>query len=80
MVLNNGTIMTEPRFQFRWDASTREVRTIDVQKQTQSTVATKRVVNDDYTTVPFGWEEEETTTDESSTTEDTNSMITTIDV
>ena len=80
MVLNNSTIMTEPRFQFRWDASTRSVFTIDVQKQIQSTVATKRVVNDDYTTVPFGWEEEETTTDESSTTEDTKSMITTVDV
>ena len=54
MVLNDGEIKSEKRFQFRWDSNTKGIVTVDSGKSMKSTISEKRLINS-YDTLPFGW-------------------------
>ena len=52
MVLNDGVIKSESRYQFQWDRSTKEIRTGYIARSIHSTLNSKRVL-DGYDTLPF---------------------------
>ena len=54
MVLNNTTIETEKRFQFRWNNETKDIETKFVPKTIRSTLMEKRDLSN-YDTLPFGY-------------------------
>ena len=54
MVLNDKTIESEKRFQFRWTNDTKDIITVDIGKSIKSTISEKRTI-DGYDTLPFGW-------------------------
>ena len=54
MVLNDKTIKSEKRFQFRWDNNTKDIITVNIGKSIKSTISEKRTING-YDTFPFGW-------------------------
>jgi hypothetical protein len=54
MFLNNTTIETEKRFQFRWNNETKDIETKFVPKTIRSTLMEKRDLSN-YDTLPFGY-------------------------
>ena len=52
MVLNDGVIKSESRYQFQWDRSTKEIRTGYIARSIHSTLNSKRVL-DGYDTTPI---------------------------
>jgi hypothetical protein len=57
MILNNTEIQSEPRFQFRWDAVSKDVITKHIGRSIRSTIKEKRTI-DGYDSLPFGYEKE----------------------
>ena len=56
MVLNDTTIETKERFQFRWNDETKDIVTKFIPKKIRSTIAEKRDNNNNnYDTLPFGY-------------------------
>ena len=55
MVLNDKTIESEKRFQFRWNNNTKDIVTVNIGKSIRSTISEKRDING-YETLPFGYQ------------------------
>jgi len=55
MVLNDKTIESEKRFQFRWNNNTKDIVTVNIGKSIRSTISEKRDLNG-YETLPFGFQ------------------------
>jgi len=56
MILNNKSLISEPRFTFSWLNVSKDVITKHIKKSVRSTVSEKRSI-DGYSTLPFGYEE-----------------------
>lgn len=56
MVLDNESIKTCERYQFRWNKTNKDVVTTYVARSINSTVNSKRVLHDSYDTLPVGYE------------------------
>ncbi len=54
MVLNDSTIKSKERFQFKWDTKTKDIITNNVSRSIKSTIKEKRTI-DGFETLPFGW-------------------------
>jgi len=54
MVLNDTTIDSKKRFQFKWDTKTKDIITHHIARSIKSTVKEKRTI-DGVDTKPFGW-------------------------
>ena len=54
MVLNDSTIKSKERFQFKWDTKTKDIITQHISRSIKSTVKEKRTI-DGVDTQPFGW-------------------------
>ena len=55
MILNNKTIESEKRYQFRWDNRSKDIITTFISRSIKSTICEKRTVNG-YDTLPFGFQ------------------------
>ena len=55
MVLNDNTIESEERFQFRWQNDTKDIVTVNIGRSIRSTISEKRTVIG-YDTLPFGYQ------------------------
>jgi hypothetical protein len=55
MVLNNTTIKSKERFQFRWKDDTKDIVSVPVSRTIRSTIMEKRDFNNNYDTLPFGY-------------------------
>ena len=56
MVLNDKTIHTAERYQFKWDGVTKDIVTKFISRSIHSTMSEKRTING-YDSVPYGYEE-----------------------
>ena len=54
MVLNDSTIKSKERFQFKWDTKAKDIITNNVSTSIKSTIKEKRTI-DGFDTQPFGW-------------------------
>ena len=54
MVLNTTKIQSKERFQFKWDAQTKDIVTTHISRSIRSTINEKRTI-DGLDTLPFGW-------------------------
>jgi hypothetical protein len=57
MILNNKTIESEKRYQFRWDNRSKDIITTFISRSIKSTICEKRTVSG-YDTLPFGVHEQ----------------------
>jgi len=56
MVLDNTTIETKERFQFRWTDDTKDIISVPISRTIRSTIMEKRDNNNNnYDTLPFGY-------------------------
>jgi hypothetical protein len=56
MVLKEVKLKSEKRHQFKWNKN-KDIETRHISRTTQSTLNSKRIVLDNYDTLPFGYEE-----------------------
>ena len=55
MVLKDKVLDTTERFSFRWDSKTKDIITKYMSRSIKSTAGSKRMLDDDYDTKPFGF-------------------------
>ena len=55
MVLENETLKSESRYQFTWNKTTKDIETKYVSRSASSTIDSKRIILDNYDTLPFGF-------------------------
>ena len=56
MILKQSSLESEPRFTFKWDKKSKAVKTIYMKRAIRSTINSKRMVVDNFDTLPFGHE------------------------
>ena len=56
IVLENKTLESEKRYQFAWNNSTKDIETKYVSRSVKSTMDSKRIILDNYDSLPFGYE------------------------
>jgi hypothetical protein len=56
MVLKDVKLVSEKRYQFTWNSHTKDIETKYLSRTVQSTVDTKRILLDNYDTLPFGYQ------------------------
>ena len=56
IVLENKTLESEKRYQFTWNKSTKDIETKYVSRSVKSTMDSKRIILDNYDSIPFGYE------------------------
>ena len=55
MVLSNGTLKSDERYTFTWNKSTKDIETKYISRTIKNTMDSKRIVLDNYDTVPIGY-------------------------
>ena len=55
MVLDNGTLKSPERYSFAWNKTTKDIETKYISRTIKTTMDSKRIVLDNYDTVPFGY-------------------------
>ena len=55
MVLNNKSLETKPRHQFKWDTKSKDIVTSYISRSVKSTIKEKRNIHG-YDSTPFGFE------------------------
>ena len=56
-ILDKSTLKSEKRYQFTWDNKTKNIETKYIDKTIRDTLDSKRLLTDNYYTLPFGYEE-----------------------
>ena len=56
-ILDKSTLKSEKRYQFTWDNKTKNIETKFIDKTIRDTLDSKRLLTDNYYTLPFGYEE-----------------------
>ena len=54
-ILEKTSIESESRYQFKWDSKEKQINTIYTSRTVQSTIDSKRVINNEYDTLPIGY-------------------------
>ena len=54
LIIKEHSLESEPRFTFTWDKSCKDVKTVDIKRAIRSTINSKRMVVDNFDTLPFG--------------------------
>ena len=55
IVLENETLTSEKRYQFTWNKTTKDIETKYVSRSASSTIDSKRILLDNYDTLPMGY-------------------------
>ena len=55
IVLENETLKSERRYQFTWNKTTKDIETKYVSRSASSTIDSKRILLDNYDTLPMGY-------------------------
>ena len=56
IVLENKILESEKRYQFTWNKLTKDIETKYVSRSVKSTMDSKRIILDNYDSIPFGYE------------------------